>query len=98
MADWAGNVVVSISFRTLLGALGNAGTFFLFFGRAVIALLYFQLQVPETTNRSLEDIERELGPASGSDGRRGCLGPVPRSRPLASGRRHEGTPGQGLAE
>jgi hypothetical protein len=39
MANWAANFVVSISFLTLLGALGNAGTFFLFFGRAVIALL-----------------------------------------------------------
>jgi hypothetical protein len=60
MVNWAADFVISISFRTLLGALGNAGTFLLFFGRAVIALLYFHLQVPETTNRSLEDIERDL--------------------------------------
>jgi hypothetical protein len=73
MANWAADFVVSISFRTLLGALGNAGTFFLFFGRAVIALLYFQLlyfqlQVPGTTNRSLEDIERDLALLVGAMG------------------------------
>lgn len=66
MANWAANFVVSISFLTLLGVLGNAGTFFLFFGITVIALIYFQRQVPETKNRSLEDIERDLALPAGA--------------------------------
>jgi Sugar (and other) transporter len=45
---------------TLLSAIGNAGTFFLFAGLSIVALAYFQRQVPETKNRSLQDIERDL--------------------------------------
>jgi Sugar (and other) transporter len=41
--------------------VGNAGTFFLFGSLSVVALAYFQRQVPETKNRSLEEIERVLG-------------------------------------
>jgi sugar porter (SP) family MFS transporter len=61
MANWGANFVVTISFLTLLGAIGNAGTFFLFGGLSIVAVVYFQRQVPETRNRSLQDIERELG-------------------------------------
>jgi sugar porter (SP) family MFS transporter len=60
MANWGANFVVTVSFLTLLSAIGNAGTFFLFAGLSLVALAYFQRQVPETKNRSLQDIEREL--------------------------------------
>ncbi|MDT4926529.1 MAG: hypothetical protein QOG01_4242 [Pseudonocardiales bacterium] len=60
MANWGANFVVTVSFLTLLSAIGNAGTFFLFAGLSIIALVYFQRQVPETKNRSLQDIERDL--------------------------------------
>jgi sugar porter (SP) family MFS transporter len=60
MANWGANFVVTISFLTLLSALGNAGTFFLFAGLSIIALAYFHRMVPETKNRSLQEIEREL--------------------------------------
>jgi MFS family permease len=60
IANWAANFVVTVSFLTLLGAIGNAGTFFLFAGLSIVALAYFQRQVPETRNRSLQDIERDL--------------------------------------
>jgi sugar porter (SP) family MFS transporter len=60
MANWAANFVVTVSFLTLLSAIGNAGTFFLFAGLSIVALAYFQRQVPETKNRSLQDIERDL--------------------------------------
>jgi sugar porter (SP) family MFS transporter len=60
MANWGANFVVTISFLTLLGAIGNAGTFFLFAGLSIVAVVYFQRQVPETRNRSLQDIERDL--------------------------------------
>jgi sugar porter (SP) family MFS transporter len=60
MANWAANFVVTISFLTLLSAIGNAGTFFLFAGLSIVALAYFQRQVPETKNRSLQEIERDL--------------------------------------
>jgi sugar porter (SP) family MFS transporter len=60
MANWGANFVVAISFLTLLNAIGNAGTFFLFGGLSLVALGYFQWQVPETQNRSLQDIEQDL--------------------------------------
>jgi sugar porter (SP) family MFS transporter len=60
MANWGTNFVVTISFLTLLSAIGNAGTFFLFAGLSIVALVYFQRQVPETKNRSLQEIERDL--------------------------------------
>jgi sugar porter (SP) family MFS transporter len=60
MANWGANFVVTISFLTLLSALGNAGTFFLFAALSIVALVYFQRQVPETKNRSLQDIEHDL--------------------------------------
>jgi sugar porter (SP) family MFS transporter len=60
MANWGANFVVTISFLTLLSAIGNAGTFFLFAGLSIVSLVYFQRQVPETKTRSLQDIERDL--------------------------------------
>ncbi len=60
MANWGANFVVTVSFLTLLSAIGNAGTFFLFAALSVAALVYFQRQVPETKTRSLQDIERDL--------------------------------------
>jgi sugar porter (SP) family MFS transporter len=60
MANWVANFVVAVSFLTLLSAIGNAGTFFLFAGLSIVAVVYFQRQVPETKNRSLQDIERDL--------------------------------------
>jgi sugar porter (SP) family MFS transporter len=66
MANWGANFVVTISFLTLLSALGDAGTFFLFLGLTIVALAYFQRQVPETRDRSLEDIERDLALPAGA--------------------------------
>jgi MFS family permease len=60
MANWGANFAVTISSLTVLGILGGAGTFFLFAGLTIIALAYFQRQVPETKSRSLQDIERDL--------------------------------------
>jgi hypothetical protein len=59
-ANWAANFVVTISFLTLLNAITNAGTFFLFAVITVAALGYFALQVPETKGRTLQEIERDL--------------------------------------
>src|ERR1017187_9093233 len=79
MANWGANFVVTISFLTLLSAIGNAGTFFLFAGLSIVALAYFQRQVPETKNRSLQDIERALDLPEGRDDLRHR--PVSRPRP-----------------
>jgi sugar porter (SP) family MFS transporter len=60
MANWAANFVVTISFLTLLSAIGGVGVFFLFAFLTLIALAYFWRKVPETKGRSLQQIERDL--------------------------------------
>ncbi len=53
-ADW----IVTNSFLSLEHALGQAGTFYLFAAINLGALLFCIKLVPETKNKSLEDIER----------------------------------------
>jgi sugar porter (SP) family MFS transporter len=60
MANWAANFVVTISFLTLLSAIGGSGAFFLFGFLTLVALAYFWRKVPETKGRSLQEIERDL--------------------------------------
>jgi SP family galactose:H+ symporter-like MFS transporter len=56
-ANWASNLVVSLTFLTLLQALGPAKTFWLY-GLVAIAAWYFAFRlVPETRGRTLEEIE-----------------------------------------
>ncbi len=65
MANWAANFVVTVSFLTLLGAIGGSGAFFLFGFLTLVALAYFWRKVPETKGRSLQEIERDLVPVHG---------------------------------
>ncbi len=60
MANWGANFVVTISFLTLLNAIGGAGVFFLFGFLTLVALTYFWRKVPETKGRSLQEIEHQL--------------------------------------
>lgn len=60
MANWAANFVVTVTFLTLLSAIGGAGVFFLFGFLTLVALGYFWRRVPETSGRSLQEIERDL--------------------------------------
>jgi sugar porter (SP) family MFS transporter len=62
IANWAANFVVTISFLTLLSAIGGTGVFFLYAFLTLVALFYFNKMVPETKGRSLQEIERELDP------------------------------------
>ena len=41
MANWGANFVVTVSFLTLLSAIGGAATFFLFGFLSLVALIYF---------------------------------------------------------
>ena len=66
MANWGANFVVTISFLTLLNAVGGVGTFFLFAFLTLVALTYFWRKVPETKGRSLQEIERDLAVEPGT--------------------------------
>jgi len=60
MANWAANFVVTVSFLTLLSAIGGTGVFFLFGFLTLVAIWFFIRRVPETKGRSLPAIEADL--------------------------------------
>ncbi|MEO8879100.1 MAG: sugar porter family MFS transporter [Gemmatimonadaceae bacterium] len=57
VSNWALNLVVAVTFLTLVGVLGHARTFWLYGVIAVGAWVFFYLLVPETKGKSLEQIE-----------------------------------------
>jgi len=61
VTNWTFNFAVSFTFLSLVSALGKPGAFWLYAGFAVLAILFFWRFVPETKDRSLEEIEQELG-------------------------------------
>jgi Sugar (and other) transporter len=63
VANWTFTFLVSYFFLSLVGRIGRGGTFWLYAGLGVLAVLFFWRRVPETKNRSLEEIERDLGAA-----------------------------------
>ena len=60
VANWGANFLVAATFLTLGQLITRQGTFFLYSGFGVLAVLFFVLRVPETKGRSLEDIQGEL--------------------------------------
>jgi len=57
VTNWAFNLVVAVTFLTLVGCLGHAGTFWLYGVIATGAWVFFYLLVPETKGKTLEQIE-----------------------------------------
>jgi MFS transporter, SP family, galactose:H+ symporter len=57
-ANWATNFLVSITFLSLIGALGAPTTFWLYAFFGILAFLFSWRFVPETKGKSLEQIER----------------------------------------
>jgi SP family galactose:H+ symporter-like MFS transporter len=57
VTNWALNLVVAVTFLTLVGVLGHAGTFWLYGVIAAGAWVFFYLLVPETKGKTLEQIE-----------------------------------------
>jgi sugar porter (SP) family MFS transporter len=60
VGNWAANFLVAVTFLSLGQAITRQGTFFLYTGLGVLAFLFFLSRVPETSNRSLEEIQQEL--------------------------------------
>jgi sugar porter (SP) family MFS transporter len=61
VANWLFNFLVSYFFLSLVSGIGRPGTFWIYAGFGVLAVVVFALRVPETKDRSLEEIERQLG-------------------------------------
>jgi sugar porter (SP) family MFS transporter len=57
VTNWAFNLVVAVTFLTLVGAIGHANTFWLYGVIAVGAWIFFYFLVPETKGKTLEQIE-----------------------------------------
>ncbi len=60
ICNWGANFLVAQTFLTLSHAITRQGVFFLYAGLAVLALVFFAREVPETKGRSLEEIQEEL--------------------------------------
>jgi sugar porter (SP) family MFS transporter len=57
VTNWAMNLLVAVTFLTLVAVLGHAGTFWLYGLVAIGAWIFFYRLVPETKGKSLEQIE-----------------------------------------
>jgi hypothetical protein len=60
VGNWSANFLVSSFFLTLTTAITRQGTFWLYAGFGVLALIFFITKLPETKDRTLEEIEREV--------------------------------------
>jgi SP family galactose:H+ symporter-like MFS transporter len=59
-SNWAANLLVSLTFLTLVLALGPARTFWLYGLLAIASWIFSYYLVPETKGRTLEEIEQSL--------------------------------------
>ncbi len=57
---WGCNMVVTVSFLSMMEMMGQANLFWLYCAICLAGLVFSYLRVPETNNCSLEDIEKNL--------------------------------------
>ncbi|GAB3662537.1 sugar porter family MFS transporter [Zhihengliuella somnathii] len=57
---WIANAFLGLYFPSIVGAVGITGTFFMFAGLGVLALIFVQTQVPETRGVTLEKVEEDV--------------------------------------
>lgn len=69
IALWLTNVVVALTFLSMIDALGATATFWLYAGIGILAWIFIYFLVPETKGRSLEEIEAELRERTGRPGK-----------------------------
>ncbi|NXS85122.1 GTR10 protein, partial [Erpornis zantholeuca] len=58
--NWAGNLLISLSFLDLIDAIGFSWMFLLYGLMGVMALIFIYLFVPETKGLSLEEIDQQF--------------------------------------
>jgi len=56
MVNWASNLLVALTFLTLLDTLGESATFWLYAGICILAIVFVYSKVPETKGKTLEQI------------------------------------------
>ncbi|MGH3472084.1 MAG: MFS transporter, partial [Nocardioidaceae bacterium] len=60
IANWGANFLVAQTFLTLGGAITTQGVFYLYAGLAIVAIIFFAVSVPETKDRTLEEIQDDV--------------------------------------
>jgi sugar porter (SP) family MFS transporter len=61
MFNWGFNFLISYTFLTLTDVITKQGTFWLYAFFGICAVIFFLTVVPETKDRSLEEIQADLG-------------------------------------
>jgi SP family galactose:H+ symporter-like MFS transporter len=57
VANWGFNLLIAVTFLTLVGSLGSPATFWLYAVIGIAAWIFIFKVIPETKGRSLEEIE-----------------------------------------
>ncbi|MFJ5206436.1 sugar porter family MFS transporter [Streptomyces nigra] len=57
---WGFDLLIAVTALTAINTIGRSGTFFVYAAMNVLCVVFVALKVPETRNRSLEEIERAL--------------------------------------
>src|SRR6478735_11509351 len=60
LVNWGANFLVAATFLSLGQVITRQGTFYLYAGLGILAFLFFLKKVPETKDRSLENIQSDL--------------------------------------
>jgi sugar porter (SP) family MFS transporter len=82
MFNWGFNFLISYTFLSLTGWITKSGTFWLYAFFGICALVFFSTMVPETKDRTLEEIQDDLGSdADEPMGRARGSGDRPRTAP-----------------
>ena len=58
--NWGTNLLVSLTFLDMLSSIGTSSTFIFYAVICVVAVFFIDKYVPETKNRTLEQISAEL--------------------------------------
>jgi MFS family permease len=78
MFNWGFNFLISYTFLSLTDLVTKAGTFWIYAFLGVCAIVFFATLVPETKDRTLEEIQDDLGSeADESVGREQSQEPAP---------------------
>lgn len=62
MANWSANLVVAVSYLSIIAAVGRTGTFVIYAVVTVLSLVYVIAKVPETKGLQLSEVEAVLSP------------------------------------
>jgi sugar porter (SP) family MFS transporter len=68
VANWLSNFLISATFLSVVAAISRAGAFWIYAGLGLLAFFFFLARLPETRDRTLEEIEAELGADIDVDG------------------------------